>query len=209
MPVYELDEDVTFIAFLEALASQIALPVADFSTSHLIRELSNESLSLHRTFRELGIEDGEVLIADFERTAGGNISFYENGRPKEIEFTPEETNSVIEILRESQAIQNRYAASPLRDVGVFARIFLKLRGILQGFGEHQDTNTADAQKLLQDQVFSSLHRQLITHRNNLIYLEEQLAKYGQMDAPLYLLNRIDGEKAEIQRLEGQIKDLEG
>ena len=110
-------------------------------------------------------------------------------------------------MRESRIIQNEYVLSLRRDIGFFARIILKFQGIFQGFENHQDTNNADVQKLLRDQVLSSIHRQLIIHRNNLIYLEEQLAKYGHMDAPLYLFNRIDGEKAEIQRLERQLKDL--
>jgi hypothetical protein len=207
IPVEELDEDITVGELLKTIAYKTNLPAG--TSEILVRLSTHKQLLTHQTFKTIGIENDEVLLADFERVAGGNISFYENGRPKEIEFTPEETNSVIEILRESQAIQNGYAASPLRDVGVFARIFLKLRGVLQGFGEHQDTDTADAQKLLQDQVLSSLHRQLITHRKNLNRLEEQLAKYGQMDTPLYLLNRIDGEKAENQHLEKQLNEESG
>ena len=43
--------------------------------------------------------------------------------------------------------------------------------------------------------------QLAIHRKNLHFLEMQLAKYGSLNAPLWLLNQIDDEKAEVQRLE--------
>jgi hypothetical protein len=47
----------------------------------------------------------------------------------------------------------------------------------------------------------SLQKQLEVHRRNLCRLELRLAKYTLMDAPLSLLNQIDGEKTAIAELE--------
>ena len=105
IPVEELDEDITVGELLKTIAYKTNLPAG--TSEILVRLSTHKQLLTHQTFKTIGIENDEVLLADFERVAGGNISFYENGRPKEIEFTPEETNSVIEILRESQAIQNQ------------------------------------------------------------------------------------------------------
>lgn len=52
-----------------------------------------------------------------------------------------------------------------------------------------------------DDKQASLRRQLATHRKNLNRLEEQLAKYTEMDAPPYLFNRIKDEKDAIKRIE--------
>ena len=46
----------------------------------------------------------------------------------------------------------------------------------------------------------SLRRQLEIHRKNLLFLEEQRAKYG-LDVPLRLLNQIDDETLRIAELE--------
>jgi hypothetical protein len=47
--------------------------------------------------------------------------------------------------------------------------------------------------------------QLAIHHKNLRRLEIQLAKYGSLNAPMHLLNQIEDEKAEIERLEDLIK----
>lgn len=56
---------------------------------------------------------------------------------------------------------------------------------------------------------TALRRQLAIHRRNLARLEEQLAKYGKMDAPPHLLNRIDDEKAKIRRKKGILEEIGG
>ena len=194
IPIAEVDDDVTVGEFLEALAGHTNLPAG--TREVLVRKSTRKQMPSAQTFKAIGIENEEVLVVDFARTAGGNISFYESGGIKEIEFTPEETSSVIEILRES-----RYAVSPLRDVGVFARVFLKIRGILQGFGG-LDTNTVP----IADDRQTSLRHQMAIHRRNLNQLQEQLAKYTKMDAPPYLLNRIRDEEIAIQHIEKQINE---
>ena len=52
-----------------------------------------------------------------------------------------------------------------------------------------------------DDQRAAWREQLAIHRKNLHRLEMQLAKYGSLNAPLWLLNQIDDEKAEVQRLE--------
>lgn len=47
--------------------------------------------------------------------------------------------------------------------------------------------------------------QLATHRKNLHRLEIQLAKFGSLNAPLWLLNQIEDEKVEIKRLEDLLR----
>ena len=69
------------------------------------------------------------------------------------------------------------------------------------FGSCNVTNENDEQ--------TSLRRQLAIHKRNLNHLKEQLAKYGQMDAPPYLLNRIADEEVEIQHLEKQLNEESG
>jgi hypothetical protein len=59
----------------------------------------------------------------------------------------------------------------------------------------------DKSPVIEDERQDSPRRQLATHRKNLNRLEEQLAKYGQMDAPLRLLSQIEDEQTEIRRLE--------
>ncbi len=52
----------------------------------------------------------------------------------------------------------------------------------------------------------SLQRELATRRSNLDMLEEQLARYG-LNAPLDLLNAIESERREINRLEALLEGL--
>jgi hypothetical protein len=60
---------------------------------------------------------------------------------------------------------------------------------------------------IRDEKIASLKRQIFTHQRNLNCLQEQLAKYGEMDAPPHLLNRIGDEKAQIQRKEKLLKEI--
>ena len=51
-----------------------------------------------------------------------------------------------------------------------------------------------------DEQHTAWREQLAIHRKNLNRLEIQLAKYGSLNAPLWLLNQVDDERAEIRRL---------
>jgi hypothetical protein len=51
-----------------------------------------------------------------------------------------------------------------------------------------------------------LRKQLAIHRKNLSRLEERKARHG-LDVPLKLLNEIDLEREEIDRLERALKEL--
>lgn len=56
------------------------------------------------------------------------------------------------------------------------------------------------------QVHSENWQELLSvHYGNLRKLEMQLAKFGGLNAPIHLLNQIDDEKAEIQRLRNLMK----
>lgn len=80
------------------------------------------------------------------------------------------------------------------------------QGNITNINSGADASTDDVQRSTKDRV-NSLTRQLALHRKNLNRLEEQLAKYGKMDAPLLLLNRIDDEEAEIQRKEKLLREM--
>jgi hypothetical protein len=64
-----------------------------------------------------------------------------------------------------------------------------------------------AEQVVDEEEVESLNRQLEIHKRNLIRLEERRAKYG-IDAPPELLNRIEAEQNEIERLEGELSQLE-
>ena len=68
IPVNEIESSVTAQELLDALANKINLPTG--TTSVLIRKLTRKQLLGSQTLASAGIEDGETLIADFERTAG-------------------------------------------------------------------------------------------------------------------------------------------
>ena len=68
IPVEEVDSSVTARELLDALASKINLPAG--TNSVLIRKLTRKQILASQSLGEAGIEDGETLIADFERTAG-------------------------------------------------------------------------------------------------------------------------------------------
>jgi len=59
-----------------------------------------------------------------------------------------------------------------------------------------------------DQALTSLQHRLTIHKSNLNKLLEQKAIYAAGEEPLHLLNQIDVEKAEIARLEAELKRLE-
>ena len=53
----------------------------------------------------------------------------------------------------------------------------------------------------------SLRKQLTSHRRNLWRLEEKLAKYTELEAPVALLNQIDDEREAIARIEDELRQL--
>lgn len=68
IPVEEVDGAVTAGELLSALANKINLPVG--TNNVLIRKLTRKHILLNQSLESAGIEDGETLLADFERTAG-------------------------------------------------------------------------------------------------------------------------------------------
>lgn len=68
IPVEEIDGSVTAKELLEALAQKINLPVG--TNAVIIRKLTRKQLLPQQSLGDAGIESGETLIADFERTAG-------------------------------------------------------------------------------------------------------------------------------------------
>lgn len=68
IPVEQVESDVTAEELLTALANKINLPAG--TNGVLIRKLTRKQLLPHQSLESAGIEDGETLIADFERTAG-------------------------------------------------------------------------------------------------------------------------------------------
>lgn len=68
IPVEEIDGSVTARELLDALANKINLPAG--TTAELTRKLTHKKLLPNQTLNNAGIEDGETLIADYERRAG-------------------------------------------------------------------------------------------------------------------------------------------
>lgn len=68
IPVEEVDSNMTSRELLDALASKINLPAG--TNGVLIRKLTRKQILATQSLGDAGIEDGETLIADFERTAG-------------------------------------------------------------------------------------------------------------------------------------------
>ena len=68
IPVEEIESSVTARELLDALANKINLPAG--TNAVLIRKLTHKQLLPNQSLGKAGIEDGETLIADFERTAG-------------------------------------------------------------------------------------------------------------------------------------------
>jgi|GEM_PF-3496660 len=72
--IKEIDNSVTAKELLDALTSKINKPIG--TNAVLIRKTTRKQLLPQQTLAEVGIESGETLIADFERTAGGHLEFY-------------------------------------------------------------------------------------------------------------------------------------
>lgn len=71
IPVKEVEDNVTAKELLDALAGKISLPAGQNGV--LIRKLTRKQLLPTQTMKAARIEDGETLIADFERTAGTRL----------------------------------------------------------------------------------------------------------------------------------------
>jgi hypothetical protein len=67
-PIEEVDGSVTAGELLEAFSKKISLPAG--TRGVLVRKLTHKQLLASQSLSSAGIEDGETLIADFERTAG-------------------------------------------------------------------------------------------------------------------------------------------
>lgn len=68
IPVNEVEEAVTAGELLIALSDKINLPPG--TRGVLRRRLTHKTLLPEQSLKKAGVEDGEVLIADFQRTAG-------------------------------------------------------------------------------------------------------------------------------------------
>ena len=96
--VEKIDRNTTADEILSALAYKFNFPTN--TRGALIRKVTRKQLIGSQTLSDAGIEDGEILIADYERTAGGSIIFYPDGKIEKIDVTPEEMLYLAEILRE-------------------------------------------------------------------------------------------------------------
>jgi hypothetical protein len=111
----DIENDITPLTFIKLLANdreiltRLAIerswPVPVQEQEVLIRKLTRRQLLPDQTLGHAGIQDGETLVVDIERRAGGCIRFYSNGNLKEIDFTPEEIPHIIEILDTLQRIR--------------------------------------------------------------------------------------------------------
>ncbi len=59
---------------------------------------------------------------------------------------------------------------------------------------------------MNDSQTDHINNLLRIHRRNLQYLETQIAQFGgEMSAPIHVLSQRDSERAEIERLEGELR----
>lgn len=68
IPITRIQDNVTAQELLSQLASKINLPAG--TTGVLKRKITQTQILPNQTLRSAGVESGETLIADFERTAG-------------------------------------------------------------------------------------------------------------------------------------------
>jgi len=81
IPIKEVAGDVTADEILNAVADQLDLPNSTEVT--LCRKLTSKRLFPHETLSSAGIEDGEVLIAEFEPVnIFGKAEFVDNPEPR-------------------------------------------------------------------------------------------------------------------------------
>lgn len=103
-----LNREMTVKELLRNIAYKVNLPAG--TRGVLIRRLTRKQLLPQQTLNQVGIQDGETLIVDFERFAGGSLEFYPDGKLKHIETTPEETPYLTEILREIRLLHKTTAS---------------------------------------------------------------------------------------------------
>lgn len=96
---------VTVQELLNALAGKMNLPAG--INGVLIRRLTRKSLAPNQSLQNVGLEDSETLLVDFERLAGGSLEFYANGRVKSIEVEPNETPYLADILTEIRELHKQ------------------------------------------------------------------------------------------------------
>lgn len=108
----------------------------------------------------------------------------------------------------------------LADEEAFQRLVAGIRGVAPGGGkartpppiapdvdrEKTPSPETDASPIEEQ---ASLKRQLAQHHSNLNKLREQATIYGAGETPLHLLNKIEAEETEIQRIEELLRESEG
>ena len=118
--ILQIAASYTTQELLLAVCSKINLPTG--TRGVLIRKLTRKQLLPHQSLANAGVESGEILIADFERPAGGSFEFYPDGKLKKIETEPEETPYLAEILREIHRLQKDMATLNDRVADISAEI---------------------------------------------------------------------------------------
>ena len=78
------------------------------------------------------------------------------------------------------------------------------RWIEQQVPEAVNTSRSLTREELRQDREQTIKERLAQHRRNLAKLQQKLAKYTELDAPVYLLNQIEDEEQEIARLENQL-----
>jgi hypothetical protein len=138
--ISEINADITAGELLEAYAQRVNVPVG--ARGVFVRKLTGKQLLNSQSLTNAGIEDKEVLVCDFERTAGGHMEFYENGGVKLIETTPEETPYLAEILREVRRLNQEIREVDKRLTSISAEIKDLHNSIVIISGK--DTNALDS-----------------------------------------------------------------
>lgn len=113
-------ETVTARELLTAIAVKINPPYG--TNSVLIRVLTRKQLLPQQTLFDAGITDNETLIVDYERTAGGSMEFYPDGRLKKLDAELEEMPYLAEILKEIRNLHSDVAALSEKVTHISAKI---------------------------------------------------------------------------------------
>ena len=69
IPVEQVDDQVTAQELFDAFAGRINLPAG--TKGILSRKATHRQILPKQTLHEAGVQDRDVLVADFEKTAGG------------------------------------------------------------------------------------------------------------------------------------------
>jgi hypothetical protein len=111
---------VTAKELLEAVADKFNVPANTGCV--LIRKLTRKQLLPKQTLLAAGIQDHETLIVDFERTAGGSMEFYPDGKLKKLDVEPEELPYLAEILKEIRTLHSDVATLSAKVAHISAEI---------------------------------------------------------------------------------------